>query len=392
MFRHLTFVSALAFFCALTPDAAADEPVAAAAEPVAVDDESRADGTSGTATSEAPSTRPRFIGFPIVGYTPDTSWAFGALARVQWSGRSASEDAGPSSLTFGGGYTLKRQWTAHLAPSLVLDGGRTRMELDAGVARWSSSYFGTGPDARFEDEEIYGSLRYSLGASFARSIAHEDLFIGLAFDGVDTRIRTLPDGGLLERDAPVGLAGARLIGLGPTITWDSRDVRLFPTRGAYASFQVLGYHRAWGSEFDLAALKLDVRGYTHVGPRETHVLAGRLVSRSTLGDVPFWAQTRLGGANLLRGMTHGRVRDRNLWALQGEYRSPFIWRIGFVAFAGIGDVHRSLDWDAFASPRWSTGAGVRLRVDEASGLNVRIDYGLTHEEFDGIYLSITEAF
>jgi hypothetical protein len=88
---------------------------------------------------------------------------------------------------------------------------------------------------------------------------------------------------------------------------------------------------------------LSSRGRKQHGGRKS-VLALQAVATMTAGDVPFYMLAQLGGPNVMRGDYEGRYRDRELLAVQLEYRFPILWRFGGTAFAGIGMVRRrSLD-------------------------------------------------
>ena len=102
----------------------------------------------------------------------------------------------------------------------------------------------------------------------------------------------------------------------------------------------------------------------------------------TSSEAPFYAQSSLGGAYLLRGFTEDRFIDRNSWTLEMEQRTRLFqthiygvtadWRID--PFVAVGQVYRALD-QVFSYPRVAVGAGFRAwvhpnvvgRIDVANG-------------------------
>jgi len=112
-----------------------------------------------------------------------------------------------------------------------------------------------------------------------------------------------------------------------------------------------------------------------------------------VSEQPFDLMPQLGGDVLLRGYFAGRYRDRQLLALQGEYRTPVWWRLGLVGFAGIGQV--ADNWGALGLGHFhpSAGVGARFQLSRTEGLNIRADYGWGFDAgTTGFYLSVGEAF
>jgi hypothetical protein len=49
----------------------------------------------------------------------------------------------------------------------------------------------------------------------------------------------------------------------------------------------------------------------------------------------------------MRGYYEGRFRERQLYAVQAEYRAHLFWRVGAVGFASLGGVARDIDGTTF---------------------------------------------
>ena len=95
----------------------------------------------------------------------------------------------------------------------------------------------------------------------------------------------------------------------------------------------------------------------------------------------------------MRGYFQGRFTDRQMLALQGEYRGPMFWKLGWVAFGGVGQVADrwgDLQLDGFKA---SLGGGVRFLVSPRETLFIRADLGYgVNTGSTGFYLNIGEAF
>lgn len=369
--------------CALLPVVAAAEPPPV--EPVVTD------ADVADERPERDPYDPKFIAVPIVGYTPSTSVAFAGIGMVQFRPPSCTADSRSSSVAFAASYTLRSQWLAGVEPSVYLDDGRIWVESRVFVLDWHTDFYGIGPDSRLADEEEYVPRRFSADAAFRHVLGDPRLYAGIGYAFRLTAIRATDPDGTLVSDEPIGFDGGTLTGPMLGLSWDSRDNQFFPHSGTLVKADLELSHRGLGADFNRTIGTIDARGYLDVGVRANHILAGRAQAELSTGDVPFYALPTLGGSGNMRGMSSGRLRDVNAMSLELEYRTPLVGRFGFVTFAGLGDVFRRFS-EIQASPRWTAGGGVRVRVDRDNRVNVRLDYGVSREEFSGFYLSVTEAF
>ena len=335
--------------------------------------------------------KPRFIAVPVAGYTPATSLLFAGLGMLQFVHRSNPPSARTSTVAFAARYTLRQQWLVGAAPNVYLDDERIWVEGRAVVQNWNADYFGTGPDSLLHEREEYVPRRVEVRGAFHHTVADPRFYVGGGYAVSSVDIRDTEAGGLLETERPSGLAGGLLSGPTLSLTWDDRDNGFCPYRGTFVTATLQLDNTAFGSDFDTITGVIDARGYADLGRRAKHILAGRAYVELGAGDAPFYALASLGGSRFMRGMASGRLRDHNALALELEYRTPMVGRFGFVTFSGLGEVFGRFE-ELQASPRWTAGAGVRLQVDEANRVNVRLDYGVSREEFREIYLSVTEAF
>lgn len=127
-------------------------------------------------------------------------------------------------------------------------------------------------------------------------------------------------------------------------------------------------------------------------PRPTRTLAIRFNAATSLGDLPFFEQFFLGGANSLRGYREQRFWGDNMLLLSTEYRHPLSRRLVGVAFVDVGDAwgsdfqfvpgtdtpfiqHRNISLRAGAGVGllWLTGFGT-LRLDVARGEDTRVHF------------------
>jgi hypothetical protein len=134
---------------------------------------------------------------------------------------------------------------------------------------------------------------------------------------------------------------------------------------------------------------LDYRHFFHL--TGDHVIAARFYGETQGGLVPYYHLAMLGGDELLRGYYLGRWRDKNLAAIEAEYRFPLIWRFGGVVFGGLGEIARRVT-DLGSEPvRWAVGGGLRFSLNSDEHLNLRLDAGFGPGTY-GFYFTAKEAF
>lgn len=133
-------------------------------------------------------------------------------------------------------------------------------------------------------KEIFVGLNYDLGIY---DVANEDVKNG--------------DIGILNSYIP-GYDGQRVIGMGPTATFDNRNNIVYPSAGSFVNVAYLWYPDKL-SNFTFSSLAFDARHFIKLGARE-QVLATQLYLKSATGNIPFYRLPVLGGSNLLIGRAH----------------------------------------------------------------------------------------
>jgi outer membrane protein assembly factor BamA len=205
-----------------------------------------------------------------------------------------------------------------------------------------------------------------------------------------------PNGTFARTDVP-GEDGGFTGGLGPMMTFDSRDNAVSSRSGSLVAVTWLGFGPYVGSEHDFWKLQTEVRHFFPIG--EASALALRYYGEFQGGDVPYYQLAMLGGDELLRGYFMGRYRDKDMLVLETEYRFPLFWRFGATVFAGAGEVADRAGDLASVPIHWAFGGGLRLALNTRERLNLRLDVGLTPDilrnfpdMFPAVYFTAAEAF
>ncbi|PSR52725.1 hypothetical protein AHMF7605_03890 [Adhaeribacter arboris] len=327
--------------------------------------------------------------FPALFSTPETGIGYGALVVpvYNFGSDSLTRSSNGQLLAY---YTQKKQASVQLTYNIYTNHERYNITGAANYYDWPILYYGIGNSNTLTDSSL---VTYKLFLFQNRVLKKLKNFLFVGGQYQLTRINNVqfknPASKIQERDA-AELDGSITSGFGPAFLFDSRDNPLNTVRGWYAEAGTFINHKGLGSEFNFTRFILDVRRFLPLSSKQ--VLAFQGVGKFSTGHVPFREMALLGGGRTMRGFYEGRFRDRQLLALQSEYRQQVFSRVGFVMFGGIGEVGNSGRDFSFGQLKQAVGAGLRLMLNRKQRLNIRIDYAVGSDKAKGLYFDIGEAF
>ena len=111
----------------------------------------------------------------------------------------------------------------------------------------------------------------------------------------------------------------------------------------------------------------------------------------TGGQPPFYGNCIYGADNELRGYQAGRYLDPYMLATQLEYRLALPWRLGLVAFGGIGGVAPGASKFRTNQSLPAGGTGIRFLLSKQYHVNLRTDFAWGKDTFTWS-MGIGEAF
>ena len=255
-------------------------------------------------------------------------------------------------------------------------------------------FFGLGPDTPGAAESSYTGLRlYAIARRGLNLAPHLNGGVTLAIerDGVeDGVVPGLPTTRAAFPGTP-GLGGATTLSEGVDVRYDDRPGGDYADRGLRLD---LGGAIVEGLDGSPTYLRGSAGVRVLVPELPWLTGAARLLwSGVTAGDAPFYRQSTLGGAFLLRGFIEDRFIDRQAWTAEVEQRITVFqthifgvttdWRVD--PFLAAGQVFGPFA-QAFSRPQLAAGVGFRAfvrpnvlgRVDLAAGgegLNVYVELG-----------------
>lgn len=330
-----------------------------------------------------------FFPLPVVYYTPETRFGFGAVALYSFRFKGEPKESRNSQFQFGGAYTQEDQLLFYLPYQLYWNKDEYLAFGELGYYRYSYKFFGVGNGIPKDYEEVY-NVNFSRVRINVLKLARPGLYLGLRYWLDDYKIVKREDNTLLGENLVKGAAGGLVSSLGFIGIYDTRDNYNFPLKGAFLTVLALPNLPQFGSDFEFTRFSIDHVQFIPLGEKST--LAVNAFGVSILGEPPFNEMAFIGGRGKMRGYYEGQFRERNLAMLQAEYRRMLFWKIGIVAFSGTGVVARDLDKLATNNLEITGGMGLRYQLDPKEKINIRLDYGIGESRNSGVYLTIGEAF
>lgn len=200
----------------------------------------------------------------------------------------------------------------------------------------------------------------------------------------------------------------RLFGIPASLTYDSTDRALDPTKGIKATASVAAYPSFFDSSVGLLESKAQASTYYAIDDEARIVLAGRAAVGSIvgadLGRIPANHRFYAGGGGSVRGYRYRSlsplgptgevIGGRSLFEASFETRFKITDTIGLVPFFDMGGTFQSAYPDFKEQLRYSAGLGLRyytavgpIRLDIATPLNPR-----DGDKAWALYIGIGQAF
>ena len=184
---------------------------------------------------------------------------------------------------------------------------------------------------------------------------------------------------------------ATLTAIGVLLTRDTSSNRFYPTDGSYFNFTSTFFSESLGSKYSFQSYRVSVAKYW--GVTQNQVLAYNAYFCGTGGQPPFYGNCIYGNSNQLRGYVPGKYFDKYMVTTQLEYRVALPWRLGLVAFGGVGDAIPGGNHLLFRDNNFlpSGGGGLRFVLSKQYHLNLRADIA-RGKDGHTFSLGIGEAF
>jgi hypothetical protein len=344
------------------------------------------------------------VGLPVEG----ASFAAGPAWRASDAGRHYTFTASAVG-------SISLEWLGELAlqiPDALPRLGRDRFFANLSVSRSgrvSNEFWGLGNSSSKDDTTMFRLAETVLGGTFGvrlmpwLSVAGTAARLTPVIKASGSSTPTITDG-FDESSAPGLTKQPAFFRPGITVDLDYRDsipptrtaVRLDPLPIAGASqggrYQVsfASYHDQDFDQYSFRKITIDLQQFVPLlhGYRVLAFRALAVLSDTSDGQVmPFYLSPTYGGLNVGRGYPTFRFRDRNMLALQTEYRYQINRLVSGAIFVDSGQVAPrvgAIGWSQFKTTygtgvRFGASGGAALRFDLAFGGDGRtFIFGLGH--------------
>jgi len=327
---------------------------------------------------------------PIIASSVETGWSFGGAGSFTFHLKAHDTATRTSNVQALALYTTRGQFVVALNGSIYFPGERYILNQQLSYSSFPDNFWGLGNTAPDSAKESYKFKQYYVYLHPQRLVGR-NLFLGIVYEYQRVFNTDYKPGGIFDKQDIAGREGYHVSGLGLSVTYDTRNNSFSPDRGGMMQFSFNHFFPSLGSDYQYTNFVIDLRKFIRLYKQQ--VLALQAYGFFNAGEVPLRSLAFLGGANSLRGFYEGRYRDKNMAALQAEYRMPLFWRLGAVAFGGAGNIGPSLSDLNFQGLKYSYGGGLRVALNKSEKLNLRLDYGIGKGKGnDGFYLQLGEAF
>lgn len=337
----------------------------------------------------APANIRHVLVLPIIASSIETGWSFGGAGACTFRVGNRDTLSRTSNVEGVALYTTRRQFVAALNGSIYFPGERFIANEQLSYSSFPDEFWGLGKKAPDSNEEAYKFKQY-FAFLHPQFLISRNLFLGVVYQYQRVFNIDYDPGGLFDKENVLGRYGYHVSGIGMSVTYDTRNNAFAPDKGMMLQFYFDEFAPIIGSNYLYTSYVLDLRRFLRI--YKDQVLALQVLGNFNAGQVPLRSLAYLGGASTMRGYYAGRFRDKNAGVLQAEYRVPMFWRLGAVGFADMGNVGpelRDINLDHF---KYSYGGGLRVALNRAEKLNLRLDYGLAKGGSNGFYLQLGEAF
>jgi hypothetical protein len=323
--------------------------------------------------------------FPIISSSAETGLMLGGLAVRFFE--PPSPDIRTNSIDFMVFGSMKEQYNAIVAPNLYFKDELYHLKFTMAGALWPANYYGIGNDTHKDNKEKYESTSFSTLLLFERKF-EDKIYIGanyfISYEELD-----IEEDGALESNDILGAKDGLNSGPGIAVTLDTRDNENDARSGSFINFRSNWFSPAFGGDYTFEKYEIFLGRYIPIAKVTGLALGGQI--NLTRGDIPFTGLNSPDGVKILRGIENGRYRDRDMAALQVEYRFPIANRWGAALFAETAQVAHKIGDLTMDGWKYSLGTGIRYALNPSERFNLRLDVSFVDDGF-GLVLNIREAF
>ena len=164
---------------------------------------------------------------------------------------------------------------------------RFRLNAFAGSGKFNLKFYGTSENSQLVDNPLPYQMDGTIGQvrGAVRIRGTENWFAGLTYQFLQSTLTFKTSE--VNPEQPDVPRNFRSAGLGPQMTYDSRDSNYYPTSGQYARVSWLNFGSRWGGDFEFDKIDAFYNHYLPLDP--SSLLAFRVRLQDASSGTPFFA-------------------------------------------------------------------------------------------------------
>src|ERR1700754_4511761 len=170
------------------------------------------------------STKPskNLLAFPFAVRSLETDWGFGGIVARFFKAEKKDTTIRTSDVNLLGLYTLKKQLILVLSSTIFFPKEDHIARFQASYSYYPDNFWGLGNRTARSDEEGFKQKQYFINPQFLRRI-HGKFYLGLTYEFQHTGPVSYKPGGVFDRVNIIGRYGGNTSGVGPILSWDTRN-------------------------------------------------------------------------------------------------------------------------------------------------------------------------
>lgn len=317
---------------------------------------------------------------------PEQGFGIGVAVMGLYAPQGENTGNQLSTINISGYVSTAGTYGVGLTNSTYLNQDSIKLNFTTWISQTPSQFWGIGREAaeessnKTEHEALYFNTEPSISFQFA-----PNFYFLTGLDYTILRNQKSNGSSLTKKN----LEDKNNVGLIFGLEYDSRDFIPTPYKGRYLLAEYRTYSKKLSSDYDYQQLTLNYREFIHVN--KSNILAADFFIQglSDEDNLPWFAMSKMGGDERMRGYYSGQYRDRIQASAQLEYRYRFNNRHGIVTWVGAGNIGSKMS--ELTDTKWLPTYGVGYRFAFKPRVNVRLDFGFGNEE-SAVYFNINEAF
>ena len=325
---------------------------------------------------------------PLLTSSPLLGWGAGVSSSYLYN--ADESNASKSQLNVGGQYSTTKSYTLFANNNLWLKDNRF---LSSSTIAFSDI------NNEFEDND-FGDVQYKINSLLIAQIlmfrVANNIYAGpsLSYKRLAYTPNNQEGEDFIDENA---IIDENTGGFGITTSYDSRKNKYYPSNSAWIALSVNNNPDWLGAIDNYYSFVVNARYYAE-GFKTEDVWAWQLYGQYSSDKTPDTGLATLSGKSLLRGYPSGQFKAKYLTGGQTEYRYTINnsrFRLtGFFGIANLAGGSFGADGNSRDNDGWysAEGLGIRYKIQQVTGVDLRLDFVHTSEEQVSFYLSLNQAF